>query len=441
MSINEDRNLSTTIELFPSRIIIVLRVHKSYRKVDCVVTENVAVYHPDWNDKSSLDGLEVFFVSPNSPASLESFDFIVVLGGAMLTCPKEMCQIEAVRRERELFNALESGSVVCATFMWNNDPLSFRIANRIGIGLQGWDLTAAIEVKRSEFLPFIKRFGVAGARFYSPTRTTEYEFDDVICRSRDGVLFGFVKKVGRGVLILLACEVELRQYHDSDFMKEFLGALIKSSKAYGTKVQYRVPRFVESYRFPNETVITSKIAELQKELAQRENSLAKYQKLKEILWFRDDELVDSAIGYFNEIGIRTKRDEIREEDFWLIEANKETVIVEVKGLDRNLTRPHISQLDEHRGAREKPDDFPALLIVNSFNKANSLKEKDEPISPNEIKKAAQMDILLMRTLDLCNAYYLIEKGSLDAATLLKLIKAEKGWLYVSTFGFEIKNKG
>lgn len=403
--------------------------------------EDVAIYHPSFKGESSLDGLEVFFVNPNDTTSLENFGLIVVLSGAILTCPKEMFEHEAVRRERELFNALENGSIVCATFMWNNDALSFRIANRIGIGLQGWDLRADIEVKRSEFSPFIKKFGVAGLRFYTPDRTVEYEYDDIICQSKRGILiFGFVKKVGKGVLILLACEVEQSKYEDSSFMKEFLGTLINSVKAYGTKVQYKVPRFIETYRFPNEAILESKMAELRDELQQRENAIVKYQKLKQILWFRDDELVHSTIGFFNEIGLQTKRDEIYEEDFWITEKTKESVIVEVKGLDRNLARPHISQLDEHRGAREKPDDFPALLIVNSFNKASSLKEKDEPISPNEIKKAVQVNVLLLRTLDLCNAYYLIEKGSFDVRTFLKMIKAEKGWLHVTTFGVEVKIK-
>jgi hypothetical protein len=96
---------------------------------------------------------------------------------------------------------------------------------------------------------------------------------------------------------------------------------------------------------------------------------------------------------------------------WITEKGNDTVMVEVKGLDKNLTRPHISQLDEHRGAREKPDDFPALLIANSFNRASSSKEKDQAISPNEIKKAVQTNVVLLKTLDLCNAYSLIEKGA------------------------------
>ena len=144
------------------------------------------------------------------------------------------------------------------------------------------------------------------------------------------------------------------------------------------------------------------------------------------------------MNFFSRIGINTKKDEIYEEDFWIIEHNKETLIIEVKGLDKNLKRQHISQLDEHRAAREKPDDFPALLIVNSFNRARSLKEKDRNISTNEIKKAVRTNILILRTLDLCSAYYLMERKELDPKELLKIIKTERGWLNVTASGLEVK---
>jgi len=161
-------------------------------------------------------------------------------------------------------------------------------------------------------------------------------------------------------------------------------------------------------------------------------------KLKEILWFRNEQLVEATRCFFNQIGIKTERDEIYEEDFWIMEGNKETAIVEVKGLDKNLKRPHISQLDEHRGAREKPDDFPALLIVNSFNKAESLKEKDKDVSVNEIKKAVRTNVLILRTLDLCNAYYLIENEKLDVKTFLNIVKNETGWLNITKSRYQIK---
>lgn len=120
--------------------------------------------------------------------------------------------------------------------------------------------------------------------------------------------------------------------------------------------------------------------------------------------------------------------------------NKEIVIVEVKGLDKNLTRQHLNKLDTHRNAREKPDEFPALCIVNSFNKAHSIKENDKPISSNEIKKAVRTNIFLLRTSDLPNYYYLMQKEKLTASQLLELFKTESGWLNVTQSGYSIVKK-
>jgi len=395
------------------------------------VPENPAIYHLSWKGISLVEGSELFFINPDMRESFANFNPVVVLGGTIFRVPEGYDRdAEAVRREREVFNALEKGSVVCVTCM--PDDLNLRVLERIGIGKSYWQKPRAdIVIKRSEFSSFLKRFGAADTCFRG-------DFDDVICETPDGEIVGFAKKVGKGVLTFLSCQVLLKQYTEPDFVKEFLTTLLEALRTYGPKIQYKTPNFINSYRFPNEATIVSEKETLEKELEKRMDSLKRYLRLKEILWFRDEELVNSVINFFNELGIKTQRDEIFEEDFWITEQNKETVIVEVKGLDKNLARPHISKLDEHRGARGKPDDFPALLVVNSFNRAASLREKDEPISPNEIQKAVHTNVLILRTLDLCNAYYLMEKKELDSKTLLDVIKKERGWLSITTTKLKIE---
>ena len=83
-----------------------------------------------------------------------------------------------------------------------------------------------------------------------------------------------------------------------------------------------------------------------------------------------------------------------------------------------MDRPDISKLDEDGAARGKPDDFPALLVVNSFNRADSLVTKKIDISPNEIKKAVHANVLLVRTLDLIGLFSLIESGKITSSSPL-----------------------
>ena len=401
------------------------------------MTEKPAVYHPLWTGLQKIDDLELFFVTPEMPDSLSGFNPIIILGGtAMYVEEGPKRDSEIARREREIFNALGKGNLVCITF--GVDELLFRVLDRIGVNLLRWEKPKVdLVVKRSEFSSFLKKFG--GTKYHFSARPN-VNFDDIICKTTGEALVGFSKKVGKGVLVFLPIYILYEKLEYPDFMSEFLSALLNTLDIYLPKIQYKPPDWINSYRFFEEMPLVSKQEKLQKEIDKIEKSLEKYLKLKEVLWFRDDELVKVVMSFFKQMGIETRRDEINEEDFWIVERNKETVIVEVKGLDKNLKREHISKLDEHRSAREKPDDFPALLVVNSFNKARSLKEKDNPISANEIKKAVRINVLLLRTLDLCNAYYLMERNKLKSSQLLKVIRTETGWLKITPSGYEIKKK-
>ncbi len=395
------------------------------------MNEKTAVYNPRYYDLMKTDDLVLRFISHDSSERFNDFNPIIILGGTladMFIGDEFEKTAEVVRREREIFNALEQGSMVCATFYI--DPLVRRVLRRIDISYKTWeDPRVDFVIKRSEFSSFLKNHGSAKYSFSG-------DFDDRICEIGDNVV-GFAKKVTGGVFVFLPCYILFKKFGDVSFLKAFLMSILDALRKYGPKIQYAPPTWIGSYRFHNEVDTLSDQEKLQKELDEKMNSLKRYLRLKEILWFRNNELVISAMNFFNEIGMKTKRDEIYEEDFWITENEKETVIVEVKGLDKNVKRPHISQLDEHRGAREKPDDFPALLIVNSFNKAKSLKEKDKKISTNEIKKAVRTNVLILRTLDLCNAYSLMEKKKLDHVTLLKVIREEVGWLRITASGLEI----
>ena len=396
--------------------------------------EKPGVYNPEWGGLSQIQDLEVQFINPKMRDSLAKFNPIIVFGSTLLwvtTSGGERTN-EAVKREREIFNALENGSAVCLVF--NRDPLFDRILQRIDVRMATWEEPRTdFVIKRSEFSSFLKRFGSARYYFYG-------DLDDVICETKEKATIGFAKKVGKGVLIILPSYsyVLSQQLQDAVFMDSLLTVLLKELGTYLPKIHYKPPNFVKSYRFPVEANIMSEMQRFQQEIDRRKKSVERYMKLKEILWLRDNELVDSVMNFLEAFGIKSKRDEVYEEDFWITEGNKETVIVEVKGLDKNVTRPHLSKLDEHRGAREKPDDFPALLIANTFNKADSLTKKDMGISPNEIKKAVRTNILILRTLDLCNAYTLKEKAKLDGKTLLNILKTENGWLHVTESGYEVK---
>jgi hypothetical protein len=394
-----------------------------------------ALYYPGSNGEGSINVPNLHFLPSRTMEGFDGFSPIVILGGTVDFVPFQEKEYECARIEREAFNSLQKGNVVCLTA--NVDGLMGSILGRIGAGFlssSSSQLRVDHVVKRSEFLPFYQGFvSLHGHIVGGP-------FDDVICEDADKEVIGFAKKVDKGVLIALPCLMPIDKFSDYFYLDRFLNSLFDALDKYGPKIQYKPPLWIDSFTFPKEIPVLSTVQRLQNELELQKKVLEGYLRLKEILWFRNNELVVSVIKFFESMGLRTKREEKYEEDFWILDGKDEDIIVEVKGLDKNLTRQHISQLDEHRAAREKPDDFPALLVVNSFNRAVSLKEKNEAFAPNEIKKAVQTNVLLMRTFDLCQVFSMIEERKLNASKLIRIIKTEKGWLKAIGSALEIKHE-
>ncbi len=128
------------------------------------------------------------------------------------------------------------------------------------------------------------------------------------------------------------------------------------------------------------------------------------------------------------MGFQTVVDEVYEEDLWILDGQEKAIMVEVKGLNKNLTRQDISKLDEHREAREVPE-LTGLLIANTFMTANSLESKDQPFPPNVIEKAIKTNVLVTRTIDLCRILDHLERsGSSPPQVLLDAMLGRKGWL-------------
>lgn len=374
----------------------------------------------------------VHFTKPKRREKFEGYDPIIIVGGTLTSYSKkyggESGTDELLRIEREVFNALKDGKMVCLIF--EIDQLFSRIFKRLGVIFNSWPQPIVeLTTHQTDFSDFIEGFGSTRYSFKG-------DFDKIISKTGNGEIAGFSKKIQKGNLLYLPCYISIEELGKISVLSDFLPCLLKSLSKFKLRVQYEAPKWIDDFDFTKEEPIIDEITELQNKLADKKEKLAFYSRLKEILWFRDDDLIEPIINMFKSLGLETNRDEQFKEDFWL-KDNSEEIIVEVKALNKNLRGHHISQLDGHRDRRDKPQDFPALLIVNSFNNAGSLQEKDKPISPTEIKKAVKLDVLIIRTLDLCNAFSQIEDGKLTATKLFDLLKTEHGWLRITDEGYDI----
>jgi len=225
-------------------------------------------------------------------------------------------------------------------------------------------------------------------------------------------IIGGLIKVNKGILMILPNIISGDKRKDINFIQKLLGVINPPDMMEIIKV----PDWIDDFKVGNEKefcenleIYKRKLEEIHMEL----NELARY---KAILYLKHDELIEPVMGILNSVDIKTFREEKFEEDFWICDGEGvKKIICEVKGTKNNIARKHINNLDNHREMNELGDDFPALLISNTFAEAESISEKNREISPDIIKHAINNNILIMRSLDLINAYSLITKGYLASS--------------------------
>ncbi len=288
------------------------------------------------------------------------------------------------------------------------------------------EVTSHYQVKRGEFANYLHNFGAGSISF---TLSGNSEEADVICCDAKGNVAGFCLQCGRGNLLFLP----YLRHSKLDF-DEAMQTLALGIVTYLSKIATEEPEWVKSFVFAQEKPLLKSKRELEAKIKDVDADLVPFKNRRAVLWQRDYALQDSVPRFLNELGIEIRQDESFEEDFWIVQGGKDVVIAEVKSMNGNIKRQDIAKLDGHRKAREKPDDFPALLVANTFATLQDVREKNERIESNECKRATADHILVMRTIDLINIYELIAQERLELSRFIETLLTESGWLKVDASG-------
>ena len=333
---------------------------------------------------------------------------------------------EVIRRENELYQALEKGNIVCILESKSNDYIFSRIMNTYNIyfsEIYQRNIYNTFKVKRSEFKIFLDNVGATTISF------SDAEIDNVIATLQDSHIIGFSKQIGKGLLIVLTC---VWGSTSISYVIDNIENLTNGIIAYSARTFIEPPKWILETFFENERNVKSDIERIKNDLlAPLLIKIDNYNKLKSILWLGEKALEEASNHFIQKMGFQTLVDEVYEEDFWILDNEQEKIIVEVKSKNKNLSRQDISKFDEHREARQKPD-MTGLLIANTFIIANSIDEKDKPFSPNVIEKAVNSNFIITRTIDLCRIYDKLEReGNLNSNYFLNEIDGKKGWLTIS----------
>jgi hypothetical protein len=157
-------------------------------------------------------------------------------------------------------------------------------------------------------------------------------------------------------------------------------------------------------------------------------------------------LVELVVAAFNGIleasGCHAEqREEKYVEDFWIVGADgKDIALSEAKGQGGGIARENVSQVDSHREQLQMPDEFPGLLVVNTFRNTDNLARKSDDVAPNVITRAVQQNVVVMRSLDLYNLLGMQLDGEDAATPLLEALRAPHGgWLRVADGTVEFRS--
>lgn len=306
---------------------------------------------------------------------------------------------------------------------------TFAIGHLLGHwGLQmGWDVESLKHVFSVEFVPYLSEYGFNGTSSTVPQTGTE--FICAIAGSADDKLSALAVRIGRGLVYIVPGNVVGGAEHE--LVNSLTSAILAHSRSLARP---RSAPIVESFSFTNEAPLHVERAKWLEQIEQINSRLAEYNAIKDILFLRDDPLADRLPGWIeHHLGIRTQRHESYVEDFWLVdERGAQLAICEAKGLSDNVKREHVTQLVHHREERDLPDDFPSMLVANTFAAAETERAKDKQrIGPNECRKAVRNNVLILRTLDLVRLSDQLERGIVTTADILGLITNEIGWLKVT----------
>lgn len=285
-------------------------------------------------------------------------------------------------------------------------------------------------VGRPEFTSFLDEYGSAVVFFANDNDALNIK---TIC-TREDLLVGFILEAK---LYFVPARLP-RDHEANDYFEKLAVALISTNK----KLLQEIPSWVSEFRFRAESALDEKRKELQDQLNGIQDEQGRWHSFKAILCFDSDALVE-RVRKVLEDGLKFKVSNEEEgfiQDLTLLDdTGNEMALVEVKGINGNVTNSHIYQSDGHRGRRDKADGFPSILIANTFiKKSNQLSDKFEAIGSEQIKLAVKKNVLVIRTIDLLNLLRLASEGTVTQKEVHSIFLERNGWLEVTGGTWEVK---
>jgi hypothetical protein len=424
-------------------------------------TYNILVYGVENKGLSLPDvpivarNFSLLFEEFKTPSRFNDFDGVILFKGIFETFESKPSEFgsylkrscdnhELDKRKKEATLLLEQGGFIC--FLLDD----VFIDKENGRNFEGNDLAkfhlnysdfyrdnfggrlTRLKIKSDEFRSFLKVYGAANSYFRNFNKHIDLR---VLAETPNGPAGMVINRNEYFVPTLIPDNLPER-------LKEYFTLLSEGLTSSHNKLQTLLPEWIKEFSFDEEVGLEEEEDKIRARLLQIKERTDKLDQFRSILALTGDDLVESVIRLFSEgFGIIVDgKDELREDFKLLNSASEPFCLCEVKGINKGVKREHINQADSHRERSGFDADFPSLLLINSHIKnARSVVEKDQEIANEQIRHATNMNVLMLRTIDLLGMLRMFLMGRLNRQDLEELLISSRGWLRVEEQEYRVIN--
>jgi hypothetical protein len=397
----------------------------------------------------------LLFEEFKTPSRFNDFDGVILFKGIFETFESKPSEFgsylkrscdnhELDKRKKEATLLLEQGGFIC--FLLDD----VFIDKENGRNFEGNDLAkfhlnysdfyrdnfggrlTRLKIKSDEFRSFLKVYGAANIYFRNFNKHIDLR---VLAETPNGPAGMVINRNEYFVPTLIPDNLPER-------LKEYFTLLSEGLTSSHNKLQTLLPEWIKEFSFDEEVGLEEEEDKIRARLLQIKERTDKLDQFRSILALTGDDLVESVIRLFSEgFGIIVDgKDELREDFKLLNSASEPFCLCEVKGINKGVKREHINQADSHRERSGFDADFPSLLLINSHIKnARSVVEKDQEIANEQIRHATNMNVLMLRTIDLLGMLRMFLMGRLNRQDLEELLISSRGWLRVEEQEYRVIN--
>lgn len=355
-----------------------------------------------------------------------------------------------LEREREVFNLLDDKKWVCflvreiidsiprghGYIKIDDTDLCKRVLNFYKIGRKLIDGLTTLSTKTNEFNSYLSEYGVARTFFNLSFEHSALEKE--VLASYRSYIVGL--EFFQNLFFLPFHTTKVASSTLIDIAKTVSIAIID----YRQKRKTYLPPWLDNFQFRAEQSIKLQLAEVTQKIEKLNEELIRWENHKSILTVSGETLrkkIIEILENFFKFNVDTI-DDGRDDAKILDENSSILFLVEVKGTKAGIKREHINQVDNNRERNCLPLSIPGILIINSEMSLPGIQKKLDTTVPDEqIKHAKQLNILIIRTIDLLYLMkHLENEAENKKAITIKLFHSGGGWLKANENGYEVLDR-